>query len=355
VRAQGCNSPALLDLEIRTDTQSTGKGGTVTIIAADSLLIVGRADTGEMITDDDSGITSGASAGSAGNAGNVMVEARELVVRGSDPRSIVGISSATASPSTGAAGTATISARNILLEKGSSVTVASEGSGRGGSLNITVVDTLQLDNATLAGRTKADVDVGDVKLEVGRLLHLRDSTVSTEGARGGNMLMQTPLLVLDKSKILSNTRPGEGGNIHIEAGQIIRTPDSRIEASGTITIAAPNTDVSSSLTVLPETFLNASSQLRVACATRGGRRASSLTPGGRGGLPPDPGTPLMATPSGQPLKQQTAATGSPTTSTTRPQQAAKPMTVSGIPQSVLGSPRLTCRGSRLASVAGPVQ
>jgi hypothetical protein len=95
--------------------------------------------------------------------------------------------------------------------------------------------------------------------------------------------------------------------------------------------------------VLPETFLDAGSQLREACAARGGRPASSFTAGGHGGLPPDPGAPLAAGSFGQSLKQQTA-TGSPTTLTARPQQATKPVTVVGIPQPVLGSPRLTCRG-----------
>jgi hypothetical protein len=186
------------------------------------------------------------------------------------------------------------------------------------------------------------------------------TSVAGGGGSGGNIAMNPHLMVLDNSRIDANAHGGPGGNISIRAGQLIRTPDSVIQASsaqsvsGTITITAPSTDISGSLTVLPETFLNASSQLRVACAARGGRRTNSFKAGGRGGLPPDPGTPLMATPSGQPLEQQTA-TGSPTTSTARPQQAVKTMTVSGIPQPVLGSPRLTCRGSRLASAAGPVQ
>src|SRR3954471_6665352 len=51
----------------------------------------------------------------------------------------------------------------------------------------------------------------------------------------------------------------------IQAGQLIRTPDSVITASGSvagnIVIAAPNTNISSSLVVLPETFADASSQL----------------------------------------------------------------------------------------------
>jgi large exoprotein involved in heme utilization and adhesion len=113
--------------------------------------------------------------------------------------------------------------------------------------------------------------------------------------------------------------------------------------SGTITITAPNTDVAGSLVILPETFLDASSQLREACAARGGHPGSSFIAGGRGGLPPDPGAPLAASSFGQPSGQQTA-TGAPTTLTAKPPRAVNPITIAGIPQPVLGSPRLTCRG-----------
>jgi hypothetical protein len=156
-------------------------------------------------------------------------------------------------------------------------------------------------------------------------------------------------MVLNNSQIIANAQEGHGGDITIRTGQLIRSSDSVIRAaseesvSGTITITAPNTDVAGSLVVLPETFFDASSQLRVACAARGGRPGSSFARGGRGGLPPDPGTPLVATPSGQPPKQQTA-TGLPTALTPRPPQAVKPIMVAGTPQPVLGSPRLTCKG-----------
>jgi filamentous hemagglutinin family protein len=341
---------------IRTDTQSTGNGGTINVVA-DSLQIFGRADTGQPMITIDSGITSNASAGSTGNAGAVTVTARELVVRGGGPRSVAGISSATATardrdaPSIGNAGTVTVSGDSILLTSGGIISTESAGSGAGGPITLTARNTLRLDGgAEIRARTTMEQG-GDVTLAVGRLFNLRNSRVTTSvatgGGNGGNIQIKSPLMVLDNSDITADAQGGSGGNIFIDVGQLIRTPDSKITASGSvngnITIAAPDTDISSSLVVLPETLFDASSQLRVACAARGGRRASSLTPGGRGGLPPDPGTPLMATPSGQSLKQQTA-TGSPTALTARPQQAVKPITVSGIPQPVLGSPRLTCRG-----------
>jgi hypothetical protein len=92
------------------------------------------------------------------------------------------------------------------------------------------------------------------------------------------------LMVLDRSRIEANAPQGRGGDITIRAGQLIRTPDSLIRATGhvagNITIAAPSTDVAGSLVVLPETFFDASSQLREACAARSGHLGSSLTAGG---------------------------------------------------------------------------
>jgi hypothetical protein len=153
--------------------------------------------------------------------------------------------------------------------------------------------------------------------------------------------------VLDASRIEANAFGGPGGNITIQAGQLIRTPDSVITASGSvagaITIAAPNTDISGSLVVLPETFLDAGSQLRTACAARGGRPASSFAAGGRGGLAPDPGAPLAASQFEPPSGQRTAS-GSPTPLAPRPPQAAGPIRVAGIPHPILGAPRPACRG-----------
>jgi len=339
-------------------TTSTGQAGSVAVIARELELR-------------DGGWIASNTRGS-GDGGQVTVKADRLLVSGVgaaqgsapypfDSRSL--IASSALAGSTGAGGSVVIQARTIRLQNGGAITTASAGTGPGGSISVSATDTLRLDKAVIETKTET-ANGGDLVLAVGRLFDLHDSNVTTSVAggtgSGGNIFVHAPsnssggvgstrFLVLDDSRIQANAKQGAGGNITIQAGQLIRTPDSMIQASselglsGTISIAAPNTDVSSSLTVLPETFFDASSQLRVACAARGGRRTSSLTPSGRGGLPPDPGTPLVISPSGQPLEQQTA-TGSPTALTARPPQAVKPVMVAGTSQPVLGSPRLSCRG-----------
>jgi hypothetical protein len=114
---------------------------------------------------------------------------------------------------------------------------------------------------------------------VGRMFNLHNNstvTTSIQGGkgRGGNILVNSPLMVLESSDIIANAKQGTGGNITISADQLIRTPDSVIQASsaqsvsGTITITAPSTDVAGSLVGLPETLFDVSSRLRVACAAR---------------------------------------------------------------------------------------
>jgi large exoprotein involved in heme utilization and adhesion len=358
---------------ISATTFGTGDAGTVSL-RADSLLISGDGapTSSNVVSDANNATVTGAGAGGrievtagdlqvlnggqirantfgAGAAGTVSVTAdRLLIISGDGAPAFTGIASSTRGK--GAGGQVDIQAPTMLLREGGTVTTESYATGPGGNITITAADMLRLDNAAILTKT-VSADGGNVTLKAGQLFDLHNSTVTTSVAggtgSGGNIVIDPPLMVLDRSRIEANAFGGPGGNITIRAGQLIRTPDSRITASGrvagTITITAPNTDVSSSLTVLPETLFDASSQLRVTCAARGGRPGNSFTRGGRGGLPPDPGTPLMATPSGQPPGQRTA-TGAPTALTARPTSAVKPVMVSGIPQPVLGSPRLTCRG-----------
>jgi large exoprotein involved in heme utilization and adhesion len=288
----------------------------------------------------------GRGSGSTGSAGSVRITAGTLNI--SDGATIQ-----TRTEGSGGGGSLNISARSIRLSNGGMVNAESIGTkaaaGTGGSITITAGDTLRLDRSTIQAQT-ASASGGDATLTAGRLFDLHNSSVTTSVAggtgSGGNIFINSSLMVLDGNRIEANAQRGAGGNITIQAGQLIRTPHSVIQASsaqsvsGNITINAPSTDVAGSLVALPETLFDASSQLRVACAARGGRPASSFNAGGRGGLPPDPGTPLAASPFEQSLEQQTATAPS----ASRTPQAAKPITLSGIPQPVLGSPRLTCRG-----------
>src|SRR3954467_10554834 len=77
--------------------------------------------------------------------------------------------------------------------------------------------------------------VAIVTVAVGRLFDLHNSAVTASVAggtgSGGNIFINPHLMVLDNSRIEGNPLRGAGGNIPIQAGQLIRTPDSVIRAS----------------------------------------------------------------------------------------------------------------------------
>jgi large exoprotein involved in heme utilization and adhesion len=330
---------------ISSNTYTDGKAGEVTVSGRDLEVRNG----GQIVS----------STFAQGNAGTVTVNAADqLLVNGDGARnadgtsSFTGIASSAGFGSIGAGGAVNIQAQNIVLQDGGAVTTESAGTGRGGPISISAADTLRLDNAEIQAQTTL-ADGGNIALAVGRLFDLRQSAVTTSvaggGGTGGNITIDHPrFMILDGSRIEANAFGGPGGNITIQADQLIRTPDSVIQASsaqsvaGTITTPAPNVDVANSLVVLPETFLDASSQLREACARQGGRPTSSLVTGGRGGLPPDPDAPLSASPSNGLADGRRADQPLHGAATLPLPPATKGTLIAGNP--VLGAPRISCRG-----------
>jgi filamentous hemagglutinin family protein len=367
---------------IRSDTQTQGHGGTISL-AARNLTIIG-AGNNPAIDNDQTGITSDARTGSTGDAGILTINARNVTVRGGGlirsnsrgtgnagaigihtgnagrlvisgdgSRSVTGISTEAQISSSGDAGQIFIQAGTILLRDEAVVsTKNANNTGAGGPISINVHDIFNIDRATVRSETESG-NGGNVSLTIGRLLDLRGATVTTSAAggegSGGNISIGSHLIVLDDSRIIANAFGGPGGNITIVADQLIQNPESVIDASskenvaGTITITSPNSDVMSGLVALPGTFLDAASRLRETCASRSGRPSSSIIAGGSGGLPPDPGAPVRLNPFGQAPAQRSAA-GSTAALAARSARSAELVTVPGYPDSVLGSPRSACRG-----------
>jgi large exoprotein involved in heme utilization and adhesion len=249
-------------------------------------------------------------------------------------------------------GTITITAGDLVLEPGSTIETRSQrGSGHGGDNRLDIERGFTLDRAAVTTEALQGSGGNIVVTRDGRL-DLIDSTMTASVAggtgSGGNIDINLPFLILDASQIKADAFGGPGGNITIQADQLIRTPDSVIRASsaqnvaGMISITAPNVDVASSLVVLPETFLDASSQLRESCARQGGRPTSSLVAGGRGELPPDPDAPLSASPSNGLADGRRADQPLHGAATLPLPPATKGTLIAGNP--VLGAPRISCRG-----------
>jgi large exoprotein involved in heme utilization and adhesion len=94
--------------------------------------------------------------------------------------------------------------------------------------------------------------------------------------------------------LISKSSLGNGGNITILTDYFFQSA-STIDASapfglpGTVSVSAPQVDLSGSLVGLPNNLLDAASQLRPDCAVRLAGNVSSFIVLGRGGLPIEPG------------------------------------------------------------------
>jgi filamentous hemagglutinin family protein len=382
--------------EFRTGISSSvepgagGKGGSMSVqVAGDLELRNGAAITSQ---------TSG-----GGNAGAVKVTAGRLLVFGNGDiwSQISSQSFPDASGTGGAGGSIDIHADTVILSNSGYIITQSNTPKRAGDITIEAHDSLEINNpvpfvrtvdddgtpfientsgvfsSAVFGTRAGDIQIsagdrltlnngyitslatrgegGRITVKAGRLIDAHDSVFESSvlgsqlGSDAGDISIDSTLLILDNSHIKANAVGGNGGNVRIIADTIIQSPGSSIEAtseraiSGTISITAPNVDVAGSLLVLPETFFDASSQLREACANQGGRPTSSLVVGGQGGLPPDPAGPLSASLSG--LSSAHRADQVPNHAATlllglSPEASS----MAGMPYPVLGAPRTPCRG-----------
>ena len=139
-------------------------------------------------------------------------------------------------------------------------------------------------------------------------MHLTDSQITTSVqsgvGNGGNIAIDSQLIVMDNSQILARAIQGHGGDIKItgdvflvnSGGRFPTSLEGIVDASselstpGTIDIEATFTNVTGTFAQLPSTPLQATELLRSSCAARfAGGKASSLVLGGRDGLPLQPG------------------------------------------------------------------
>ncbi len=251
---------------ISASTFGTGRGGDVWVEAADMLLSM---DGSEFFT----GIAAQANPGSTGAAGDVTVKADRLAIRD-------GARIAASTFGTGRGGSIAITARDIeLSDRGGifATSLSSSDSAVSGNIFIQARDSLRIfDRGEISVET-TQANAGDINLNVGTLLHLRDNSAITSSVAdgqgdGGNITIDPTFVVLDGSRIVANARQGRGGNIRIVADFFFASPDSLVSASsdlgidGVVEIDSPDTDLNAGLVELPADFFDVATLLTQGCA-----------------------------------------------------------------------------------------
>jgi len=242
----------------------------------------------------------------AAHGGNVTVAA-------GGPVTVSGSAISSNAASTGPGGNVTVRTPQMTLTDHATVSATSSGSGNAGNIALVLGESLQLQNSAIT-TAASTADGGNISITTtGSQLYLLHGKITTSVqsgiGEGGNITIGSnahpiEFVILNGSEIRADAFGGPGGNIDIFAGTFLTTSSilsasSALGVPGTIGIQAGVTDVSSSVSQLPESVLQASTLLRAACATRlAGGQSSSLVVSGREGLPAEPGgvlpSPLVA-------------------------------------------------------------
>jgi filamentous hemagglutinin family protein len=294
---------------IVTGTSGSGNAGSITIVSPRVVIDDGYVDSSTLL--------------SMGNAGAITLNVNDLVLSNGGQ-----VSTYTGFGTTGRGGTIDINARGSVSCFGTSPTIPgfasaisaeSYGFGNAGHLSIDT-GALSLTDSTI--RTTSEfASGGNIGIKVDTSLYLLGSQISasangvTPADNGGNLTIGSPqFMILNRGDLLANANAGNGGNITLAADYVLKSAESRIDASsrqgldGQILIDSPN-EVMGTVAVLEVPSLDISEILRERCAARALRERSSFTIEGKGGMSPRPGGFLFSPSPEEPGRTKTPATG----------------------------------------------
>ena len=293
-------------IELRASERMSVRGGAngVSLVAASALGTSDKAGNGatiEIHTDylelRDGGQVTTSTFG-PGDAGRIEVHADVIVISGVDPN--VDINQAgffSQSKGDGHGGAVELHATQaVLMSDQALISTESTGTGLAGDILIDAGRQLQMDDSLITTKAKNSVG-GNVKVTAAELVYLNNSAIQTSvtsGSGGGGDVTIDPVhTVLNNSNITASAI-GAGGNITIvtdfyfESGSSFLDASSVEDVDGTIDVASPDTDLVSGLDVLPESYLDASSQLDRGCSARTARAGSFVVRARKAVLvPPD--------------------------------------------------------------------
>jgi len=262
--------------QVSTAARNGGNGGTLTINAADSILLSGispiAADefNGNVAEfEGSSGIFVSAEPGSGAtsNAGELTITAGKLTVE-----DVAKISADSFGPGQG--GNATLNVKQLIIQNGGLVRAGSFGEGRGGTLTVNASDSVEVSgtgtigsqpvNSTLFTQAEAAGDAGDLNITTESLnvQDRADVTVSSTGSGdAGNLEVVADSIRLDNQALLrSNTRAGQG-NINLDSQDLVLRRGSNITTNATGTATGGNITIDTDiLAALENSDISANAQ-----------------------------------------------------------------------------------------------
>lgn len=338
---------------LNSSTQSSGRGGDITITTNDSISLTGQralpfgesdlfgvgstlpsgiysrtvgsepvtctglcGDAGNIsITTGFLNITDGAAINSGttnnGQGGTITVNAFDnILIAGTlDDGRPGGVFSRTtgSDPNSGEGGIIALTAGDsFFLRNGATVSASSSGPANAGNIQLTAADTILLDGASVTTEA-VQASGGNIKLTAEDLIRLNDSTISSsvQGSAttvGGDISVDPDFIILQNSQILAKAVEGQGGNISLIANKAVLRdplsvldPSSALGVSGSVDIQAPIQNLSGTLAPLPEETTPVTALYGARCAAGSGGHFSTFVDSKAGSLSSTPGA-FLASP-----------------------------------------------------------
>ncbi|MDJ0687202.1 MAG: S-layer family protein [Xenococcaceae cyanobacterium MO_188.B32] len=318
--------------QINSFTRGRGNAGSITINAADSVLLDGGTEL-EVATVISTGVEKGGVGNGGeikintnnlsvlngaqidnptlgeGNAGNITINAREAIfLSGQDREGFPsGIFSSVQKTARGNGGKINITTENLALFEHAVISVGSLGQGNGGNIFIQANSfSLERDSALRAATSFGTG--GNITLRIEDDLTLKDNSLisaqAINDADGGNLDIDTRFIVAfpaQNNDIIASAERGTGGKIDITAEALFgieersSTPtnqtndidaSSQFGLSGTVNITQPDVNPTSGLLDLTQEVVNASDLIAQNVCTQTAN--SEFVDIGKGGLPQNP-------------------------------------------------------------------
>ena len=200
-----------------------------------------RGNSGNInITTNRLAVTNGArlttSTNGQGNAGNINVNTNTATFSGSTPNgSPGGASSAVETSAVGKGGIININTDELTVDNGAQLVASTFGRGDAGSINIIARDIVSFNGvgsngspsgASSAVDAKAVGNGGNLTVDAKRLNILNGaagdvSNLGSGNLNAGNLQVRADLINLDFGKLIANSTSGQGGNINLQASNIL--------------------------------------------------------------------------------------------------------------------------------------
>jgi len=292
---------------IRSETLGPGAGGDINVMVGELSLTNGATVTAESTSTEDG----------AANAGNINLKAKGTI--------LIDNSIVTTQADNAAGGTISLTAgQNFTLSNGATVSASSSGPGNAGDIQLTAVDTILLDGATVT--TEAEqASGGNIKLQAEELIQLVDSEITSRVRQGsenaGSINLDPDFIVIQNSEINTTAESGMGGNVTFRADLAILIDSfskidtsSRFGGSGIIDIQAPIKFLSGAIVPLENQPVNVAALYGARCVAGAAGHFSTFVDSKTDSLSPTPGTflasPLLL-PSAQIMADTSAGPPSP--------------------------------------------